>query len=414
MSVLEEFLQFIEYPRRQPVQQLLRRVLLKSRELTGAEAGSIFIVRGRGSHRRLEAASVQNDVIRLKPADIVVPITTSSIAGFVAVTGETVFVDDLYAIPEGRPYRFDPSFDHQHAYRSRTMLAFPLTNYDRKVIGVVQLINRRPTASSDPQPFKRKQADLIMPFNHIVGSVIERTDMLERISEQNKRLRERNRQLREQQERIAALQNETEEAFQLSINLLARAAELHDEGTSEHVKRVNEYSYFLASALGQPAPFCNEIRYSAQLHDVGKMSVDVAILRKQGRLDPNEMDEMRMHPVYGHQILSASDRLRMAAEIALSHHECWDGTGYPDGLSGEQIPLSARIVSVADVYDALRSERPYKKGFSHERACEIVLEGDDRTHPSSFDPMVLRTFADNHEGMAAIWNELRDPVEGVA
>lgn len=414
MSVLEEFLQFIEYPRRQPVQQLLRRVLSKSRELTGAEAGSIFIVRGRGRHRRLQGASVQNDVISIKPADIVVPLTTSSIAGFVAVTGETVFVDDLYDIPSSKPYRFDPSFDQQHAYRSRSMLAFPLTNYDHKVIGVVQLINRRPAPSTDPQPFKRQQADLIMPFNHIVGSVIERTDMLERISEQNKRLRQRNRQLREQREQIAALHTETEEAFQLSINLLARAAELHDEGTSEHVKRVNEYSYFLASALGQPRSFCDEIRYSAQLHDVGKMSVDVAILRKQGRLDAHEMEEMMMHPVYGHQILSASDRLRMAAEIALNHHECYDGSGYPNGLHGEDIPLSARIVSVADVYDALRSERPYKKAFSHEQTCQIVLEGDERTRPSVFDPKVLQAFRENHRQMAAIWEELRDPLEHTA
>ena len=250
MEVLKEFLEFIEYSKPQPVQQLLRRVLLKSRELTGAEAGTVFIVAGRGRYRRLEAASTQNDTIKLRAADFVVPISKSSIAGFTAVTGKTVFVDDLYNISPTLPYSFDRTFDESTGYRSRSMLSFPLVNYDRKVIGVVQLINRRNGAG--PQPFKPEQADLIVPFNHIVGSAIERTAMLERIAEKNRRLRERNKMLKEQRQRIADLQEETEEAFQLSIHLLARAAELHDEDTAKHVERVNEYSYFLACKVGLP------------------------------------------------------------------------------------------------------------------------------------------------------------------
>jgi HD-GYP domain-containing protein (c-di-GMP phosphodiesterase class II) len=193
------------------------------------------------------------------------------------------------------------------------MLSFPLLNYDRKVIGVVQLINRRTEDGEGPLPFAGEQADLIVPFNHIVGGAIERAGMLDRIAKQNRSLRERNRLLKLQRARIEALQYETEEAFQLSIKLLARAAELHDDNTARHVERVNEYSYFLASKLGLEAPFCDEIRFSAQLHDVGKMSIDMAILRKKGRLDEDEMQEMMNHPEYGYQILSASDRLSMAA-----------------------------------------------------------------------------------------------------
>lgn len=410
MSVLEEFLEFIEYSRPQRVDRLLRRVLLKSRELTGAEAGTIFIMRGRGRDRRLEAANIQNDKVKVKPADFVVPMTPASIAGFTAVTGETVFVEDLYAIGAEVPYSFDRSFDEVHGYRSRSMLAFPLTNYDRKVIGVVELINRRSTGGDGPMPFAPEQADLIVPFNHIVGSAVERADMLERISEQNRRLRERNRMLREQRQRIAALQHETEEAFQLSITLLARAAELHDEDTANHVARVNEYSYFLSRRLGMPKSFCDEIRYSAQLHDVGKMSVNVAILRKQGTLSDAERTEMMQHPVYGYQILSASDRLRMAAAIALSHHEKWDGSGYPKGHAGEQIPVEARIVAMADIYDALRSNRPYKSGFSHEQTVRIMLEGDDRIDPEAhFDPTLLKIFSGHHQRMDEIWWSLSDP-----
>lgn len=407
MDVLREFLEFIEYSKPQPVAELLSRVLLKSRDLTGAEAGSVFIARGRGKTRRLEAADIQNDRVELKPASFVVPINTSSIAGYTATTGEMVFVADLYNIPETLPFRFDPSFDRKLGYTSRSMLSFPLLNHDRKVIGVVQLINRLANRGDGPVPFERKQADLIVPFNHIVGGAIERADMVERISAQNIRLRDRNRLLREQRARIAALQDETEEAFQLSINLLSRAAELHDEDTAHHVERVNEYSYFLAGKLGKPKAFCNEIRYSAQLHDVGKMSINVAILRKQGPLDEDERVEMMRHPEYGFQILSASDRLQMAADIALNHHEQWDGGGYPSGRKAEEIPVSARIVSLADIYDALRSERSYKPGFTHDQTRRIVLEGDDRFDPGShLDPKLLAIFADDHRGMAEIWDLL--------
>ncbi len=409
MDVLREFLEFIEYSKPQPVADLLRRVLLKSRRLTDAEAGSVFIARGRGEKRRLEAADSQNDRIDLEPASFVVPLNKESIAGYTAATAETVFVADLYNIPGTLPFRFDPSFDREHGYTSRSMLSFPLLNHDRDVIGVVQLINRLDPKGNGPVPFEREQADLIVPFNHIVGGAIERADMLDRISAQNVRLRDRNRQLREQRARIAALQDETEGAFQLSINLLSRAAELHDENTAKHVTRVNEYSYFLARELAMPRAFCDEIRYSAQLHDVGKMSVNVAILRKEGPLDDEERAEMMRHPEYGFQILSASDRLTMAAEIALNHHEQWNGGGYPVGRKGTEIPVSARVVAVADIYDAIRSPRPYKPGFTHEQTAKILLEGDDRFTPGDhLDPNLLEIFAARHEGMAAIWDRFQD------
>jgi HD-GYP domain-containing protein (c-di-GMP phosphodiesterase class II) len=407
MDVLREFLEFIEYSKPQPVAELLSRVLLKSRHLTGAEAGSVFIARGRGKTRRLEAADTQNERVALEPASFVVPLNTSSIAGYTATTGETVFVADLYNIPQELPFKFDPSFDQKVGYCSRSMLSFPLVNHDRKVIGVVQLINRLDGSGNGPVPFESEQADLIVPFNHIVGGAIERADMVERISAQNIRLRDRNRLLREQRARIAALQDETEEAFQLSISLLSRAAELHDEDTAHHVERVNEYSYFLAGLLGKSKAFCNEIRYSAQLHDVGKMSINVAILRKEGPLDDDERFEMMRHPEYGFQILSASDRLQMAADIALNHHERWDGGGYPAGREGDQIPVSARIVTLADIYDALRSKRSYKPGLTHEQTRRIVLEGDDRFNPTNhLDPNLLDIFAERHQGMAEIWDSL--------
>jgi HD-GYP domain-containing protein (c-di-GMP phosphodiesterase class II) len=409
MDALREFLEFIESSKSESVEELMHRVLLKSRELTGAEAGTIFILRGRGRHSRLEAADSQNNVIPVKSASFVLPITTSSIAGYTAATGETVFVDDLYNLPTDVPYTFDRRFDKRHEYRSRSMLSFPLLNYDHRVVGVVQLINRRAAGSDQPMAFGDEQAGLIVPVNHIVGSAIERADMMQRIKGQNVRLRDRNKTLAEQREKITALQDETEEAFRLSINLLARAAEVHDSNTASHVLRVNEYSFFIAKALGMPQAFCNEIRFSAQLHDVGKMSVDGKVLRKKGPLDDDERSEMSHHPYFGYQILESSDRLQMAAAIALNHHERWDGTGYPNQRQGEAIPIEARIVSLADIYDALRSARPYKTGFSHDQARTIILEGDDRMDPEGhLDPALQRLFAENHAPIAEIWDRLAD------
>jgi len=403
-----DFLEFVERQPRQSLRELLGKILHQSRSLSGAEAGTIFIVRSRGGQRWLEPASIQNDVIRVTPKAFIVPITPKSIAGFVAGSGEPVLIDDVYQLSSNRPYTFNPA-NELKGYTTRSMLCFALKNYDEKVIGVVQLINRRVPGVDGPVPFEQEQAKLIAPIARTLSSHIERTDMLERIAAKNATLRARNRELGEQRAQVIALQAETEEAFMLSIRLLARAAEVHDEDTGNHIVRVNEYSYFIAQKLGMPKPFCEEIRYSAQLHDVGKMSVDSAVLKKKGKLDPAEREEMNNHALYGYRILEASPRLALAAEIALNHHEKWDGTGYPNRRKGQEIPISARIVALADIYDALRSERPYKPGFSHEKSCGIILDGDDRIDPRQhFDPKLLDLFRDNHAGMAEIWDKLQD------
>ncbi len=403
-----EFLEFIEGQKNQSVQRLLDKVLEKSRLLTDAEAGTIFIARQRGKRRWLEPTSVQNDRIKVHRADFSVPFGTDTIAGYVAHTGRTIVLDDVYHLPKRSPFRFDPSREHRD-YKTRSMFCFALKNYQDKVMGVVQLINCLPRRGAAPAPFDAGVSDLVTPISRVIGHSIERTAMLEEIRATNTKLRDRNRRLNLQQIKIAGLQAETEDAFQLSIQLLARAAEIHDEETGNHIVRVNEYSYFIAKQLGLAAGWCDELRYSAQLHDVGKMSVDSAVLKKKGGLDPGERQEMDRHTVYGYQILAASPRLKMGAEIALNHHEKWDGTGDPNKISGEAIPLSARIVQVADVYDALRARRPYKPAFSHQKTVHIITHGDERIQPRAhFDPQLIELFANNHQEFARIWDRLQD------
>jgi HD-GYP domain-containing protein (c-di-GMP phosphodiesterase class II) len=139
------------------------------------------------------------------------------------------------------------------------------------------------------------------------------------------------------------------------------------------------------------------------------MSVDAAVLKKRGGLDPAEREEINRHSEYGWLILKDNPRLAMAADIAYCHHEKWDGTGYPRRLAGEAIPLSARIVQLADIYDALRSARPYKPAFTHEHAVRILTVGDDRIRPErDFDPALTAVFARHHLEFEKIWARLVD------
>lgn len=397
-----DFLEFLNAPASVSTIELLGKVLAHSRALTGAEAGTIFLLRGRGRRRWLEATHFQNDRIAVPRKTLRVPVADSSIAGHVAATGKVLRIRDAYRIAHASPYRFDAASDVALGYVTRSLLVFPLKNGAGEVIGVLELINRRGKDGRGPLPFAAGDIRQLAPLNHFIGSAIERADLLDRVSAQNAELARRGR-------RIAGLQRATETAFQLSVRLLARAAELHDEDTGNHILRVNEYSYLLARAARQPKSFCDELRYSAALHDVGKMSIDAAVLKKKGRLDPEERVEMSRHPEYGWRILRENPRLRMAAEIAYCHHERWDGSGYPRGLAGERIPLSARIVQIADVYDALRSPRPYKPGYSHEQAVRIILEGDERIVPArDFDPRLLDVFARQHKSFDRIWRRLQD------
>jgi putative two-component system response regulator len=199
-------------------------------------------------------------------------------------------------------------------------------------------------------------------------------------------------------------------SYRETIETLSRAAGYKDEVSGAHVRRIGHYTGELASALGMNAGFCEAIRYASQMHDVGKIAIPDAILLKAGPLTHDEWATMQTHTTLGAQMLSRGDSpyLQMGAEIALHHHERWDGGGYPAGLKGQRIPISARIMNICDQYDALRLERPHRRALSHETAVQVISEGDGRTLPSHFDPEILIAFQRCTEQFQHIFATVKD------
>lgn len=230
------------------------------------------------------------------------------------------------------------------------------------------------------------------------------------------------------EELVAKRTVELERSRREVIHCLARAAEFRDNDTGRHVLRVGKYVGLIASQLGMTASECEQIELAATLHDIGKIGIPDAILLKPGKLDPDEFELMQKHSSYGEKIVSAMDTtelaaffghakfgseiigecsspiLQIASRISLTHHERWDGTGYPLGLAGESIPIEGRITAIADVFDALSSRRPYKAPFPLVDCLTIMEEGRGK----HFDPTILDAFFARQEEVVAVRNEFAD------
>jgi putative two-component system response regulator len=205
----------------------------------------------------------------------------------------------------------------------------------------------------------------------------------------------------EVQERTAQLRSQYRE----TVYLMTSAAEYRDEDTGAHVRRISALSAELARTYGMDEHFVDCLFYASPMHDIGKIGIPDRILLKPSPLDAEEWEVMKNHTLLGWNILKkgTTPYLKMGAEISLTHHERWDGSGYPRGLAGEDIPLSGRILMMCDQYDALRSSRPYKPPYSHEHAMRIMTEGDERTKPAHFFPALLKIFKDHHDVFEALY-----------
>ncbi len=208
------------------------------------------------------------------------------------------------------------------------------------------------------------------------------------------------------EQRVKERTAELQEGSLETVYTVMRAAEYKDENTGAHVQRISFYCHALAGMLGLDEVFIDRIFFASPMHDIGKIGIPDHILLKPSSFTLDEWEVMKGHTTAGAKILgdSNSPYLKMGAEIALNHHERWDGSGYPDGKRSEAIPLAARIVIICDIYDALRSKRPHKPAFGHMTTMDILTRGDGRTQPEHFDPVILSAFKQHHQAFQEIFS----------
>lgn len=219
---------------------------------------------------------------------------------------------------------------------------------------------------------------------------------------------------------IAERTKEVDHLYEAVLASIATLVDSRDEVTGCHISRIQKLAGLVANKIFIMHPdlismeTVEDIKRYAALHDIGKMTISDDILKKTGPLTPEEFEIMKTHTTKGAELLHAiigtlgSEKrtgISIAIDIVRSHHERFDGTGYPDALCGKNIPFTAHIVGLADIYDALRSNRPYKRGFSHEESYDIIVNGDGRTRPEHFDPIILEAFQEIHLDIKRMYEE---------
>ena len=276
----------------------------------------------------------------------------------------------------------------------------------------VVFVTTRDGVSEELQGFEVGGVDYIhKPYNPVlvrrrVATQLQLKETRDLLEDQNLALEglvaERTSELQRALETIRGSSLET-------ILRLSRAAEFKDDDTGAHVLRMSQYCALVGATLGMGSEDVDNLLHAAPMHDIGKIGIPDRILLKPGKLDAAEWNVMRRHAEMGAEILAGSDSevIRLGEQIARTHHEKWDGSGYPSGLRGDEIPLAGRIVAVADVFDALTSRRPTKEPFTVERSITILREGRGK----HFDPRVLDAFLDVLQEVLAIKERHRDEGE---
>jgi len=367
---------------------LMERVLKDARRFVNADAGSIYI----RDDESLLFTYTQNDTLqgrlpeneKLIYATFTLPINTESIAGYVATTGSLLNMPDVYRIESTAPYQFGKKFDAESGYTTRSVITVPLKTARGDILGILQIINAQ-DETGRVIAFTEKDEKLMLHFASIAAVALERAQMTRSI-----------------------------------LLRMIRMSEMRDpKETGAHVNRVGGYSIELFEQwarkhqLSQKAfdSARDSLRMAAMLHDVGKIAISDMILKKPSRFSEDEYEIMKQHTFLGARLFldTQSDFDEAAHEVALTHHERWDGNGYPGyidvatgnpikgftlpdgkarGKKGEEIPVFGRIVALADVYDALSSARVYKEAWSE----SDVLSTIEKEAGAQFDPELVEIF----------------------
>lgn len=324
--------------------EVRRRAIEAATTLLNAEAGSLILIDTETGDLFFEVATGEKeDVvkrIRLKRGE--------GIAGWVVENGESIIIDDVRSDP-----RFYSGVDEKSNFVTKNMIAVPVRTGE-KMLGVLEVINKKDGRFDD------EDLEILEALSNQIAIAIENANLYE----------------------------ELKETFYGIIETLAETIEKRDPYTGGHTKRVMDYTLMISKRLGLSKKEIEDLKLSAMLHDIGKIGIRDDVLMKKGKLLPEEAIQMNMHPKYGSEILSHIKQLRDIIPKMRGHHERFDGSGYPDGLRGEEIPLGARIIAVADAFDAMTTDRPYRKALSRDDAIEQLRKNAG----TQFDPRVVEAF----------------------
>lgn len=324
--------------------EVINRAITATTKVVDAEVASLLLLDEETGELYFDVATGEQGEkikqVRLKKG--------MGIAGQVAENGEALIIYDAQADP-----RFFKDADKASGFVTRDILCVAVKTRER-IIGVLEAINKK------DGKFDESDLDLINTLSNFIAIAIEN----------------------------ARLYTELKETFYVTAEALAETIELRDPYTGGHTKRVKDYSLIIGQTMGFNKAELEKLMLSAILHDIGKIGVRDNVLLKQGSLEKEEFIQMSMHPQNGSALLTHVKRLKDVIPGVRNHHERYDGTGYPDGLKGSDISIIARIIAVADTYDAMTTDRPYRKGLTQETAFTEL----DRCSGTQFDPEVVRAF----------------------
>jgi len=378
-SIVEEFEELlnvgIALSSVRDLEKLLDLILKEARRLTRADAGTLYLVKGdklvfKVSQCQSLIERWGEERMRKMYQSLEMPISRDSIAGYAVLTKKVLNIQNVQEIPQGSSFRYNPDWDERANYATQSMMVVPILNRKDEVVGVLQLINA--LEGRRVVPFLAENEKLASSLASQAAVAIENAELTEDLK-----------------------QAHLDTIFRLGV-----AAEYRDRETANHIKRMSHYCAQIGEGLGWADEDVNMILWSSLMHDVGKLGIPDAILQKPGRLTPEERRLMEFHTIIGGNILKGSEAavLQQSRIVALTHHEKFDGTGYPQGLKGEEIPLAGRITILADVFDALSSKRVYKEALTEEEVLCILAEGQG----TFFDPTILDIFLKRMEAMREI------------